>query len=120
MRARAGGQAGSAARRRSEMVAVETPRGRIEVMQQEMRGLRQGSGCRMFWFARRAGKQEWAHANTPQEAIRKATLLPPGKAAGWLERAAAEVRSQLDEGASASRIKPTDGSLRPDRVARNI
>jgi hypothetical protein len=97
MRARAGGQAGSAARRRSEMVTVERPRRRIEVMQQEMRGLRQRSGWRMFWFARRTGKQEWAQANTPQEAIRKATLLPPKKSAGWLDRAVAEVHSQLDE-----------------------
>jgi tRNA(Phe) wybutosine-synthesizing methylase Tyw3 len=78
------------------MVAVDTPRGRIEVMQQEMRGLRQGSRWRMFWFARRAGKQEWAQANTPQEAIRKATLLPPKKAVGWLEKAGEDVRNQLD------------------------
>ena len=107
MRARAGGQAGSAARRRSEMVADETPRGCIEVMQQEMRGLPPGSGWRMYWFARRAGKQEWVQANTPQEAIRKATLLPPKQAAGWLEKAVAEVRSQLDE-ASVAESGQTD------------
>jgi hypothetical protein len=85
------------ARRRSETVSVDTPRGRVDVMRQEMRGLRQGSGWRTFWFARRAGKQEWAQANTSKEAIRKATLLPPKKAVGWLERAVAEVRDQLDE-----------------------
>ncbi len=97
MRAREGDPIGSAARKRSQIVTIETPRGRVEVMQQEMRGLSKRSGWRMFWFARQAGKREWAQANTSQEAIRKASLLPPKKAVGWLERAVAEVRSQLDE-----------------------
>jgi hypothetical protein len=88
------------------VVAVDTPRGRVEVMQQEMRGERQGSGWRMFWFARRAGKQEWAQANTPQDAIRKAILLPPKKAGGWLERAVAEVREQLDEANASEPSRP--------------
>jgi hypothetical protein len=88
------------------MVAVDTPRGRIEVMHQEMRGLRQGSGWRMFWFARRAGKQDWAQANTPQEAIRKATLLPPKKGVGWLDAAVAEVRNRLDE----ANVSESDGA----------
>ena len=65
-------------------------------MHQEMRGLREGSGWRTFWYARRAGKQDWAEATTPQEAIRKATLLPPKKTAAWLHKAVAKARSKLD------------------------
>ena len=65
-------------------------------MHQEMRGLRKGSGWRTFWLARRAGKQDWVQADTPQAAIRKATLLPPKKAVGWLDQAVAEARSKLD------------------------
>jgi hypothetical protein len=61
-----------------------------------MRGLRKGSGWRTFWYARRAGKKDWAEATTPQEAIRKATLLPPKKSAAWLDRAVAQARSQLE------------------------
>ena len=66
------------------------------MMHQEMRGLRKGSGWRTFWFARRAGKQDWVQADSPQEAIRKATLLPQ-KAATWLDLAAADARKQLEE-----------------------
>jgi hypothetical protein len=48
----------SADRNRSPIVTVPTPRGRVDVMHQEMRGLRKGSGWRTFWLARRAGKQD--------------------------------------------------------------
>ena len=85
------------ARNRSPIVTVPTPRGRVDVMHQEMRGLRKGSGWRTFWLARRAGKQDWVQADTPQEAIRKATLLPPKKGAAWLDQAAADARKQLEE-----------------------
>jgi hypothetical protein len=84
-------------RNRSPIVTVPTPRGRVDVMHQEMRGLRKGSGWRTFWLARRAGKQGWAQADTPPEAIRKATLLPPKKAVAWLDQAAADARKQLEE-----------------------
>lgn len=66
-------------------------------MHQEMRGLRKGSGWGTFWLARRAGKQDWVQADTPHEAIRKATLLPPKKRAAWLDQAAADARKQLEE-----------------------
>lgn len=65
-------------------------------MHQDMRDLRKGSGWRTFWYARRTGKLDWAEATTPQEAIRKATLLPPKKMPAWLDQAVAEARSQLD------------------------
>jgi hypothetical protein len=87
---------GSADRNRSPIVMVPTPRGRVDVMHQEMRGLRKGSGWRTFWLAKRAGKKDWAEATTLQEAIRKATLLPPKKRAAWLDRAVGEARSQLE------------------------
>ena len=94
----------SAARKRTQIVTVLTPRGSVNVMRQEMRGLRKGSGWRIFWFARRAGKHDWAQATTPTEAIRKATLLPPKKAAAWLGQAAADATRQLDE------AEPTAGA----------
>ena len=55
-----------------------------------------GNGRRTFWFARRAGKQDWVQAETPHEAIRKATLLPPKKVAAWLDQTAADARKQLE------------------------
>ena len=67
------------------------------MMHQEMRGLRKGSGWRTFWLARRAGKQDRVQADTPHEAIRKATLLAPKKAVAWLDQAAADARKQLEE-----------------------
>jgi hypothetical protein len=38
----------SATRKRTQIVTVPTPRGRVGVMHQEMRGLRKGSGWRTF------------------------------------------------------------------------
>lgn len=103
-----GGEASrSAARKRSEIVTVVTPRGPVDVMHQQMRGLRKGSGWRTFWCARRAGKKDWTEATTAQEAIRKATLLPPRKRASWLDRAVAEARSQLQ---ATSDANPEDES----------
>jgi hypothetical protein len=88
---------GGADHNRSPIVTVPTPRGQVDVMHQEMRGLRKGSGRRTFWLARRAGKQDWVQADTRYEAIRKATLLAPKKRAAWLHRAAADARKQLEE-----------------------
>jgi hypothetical protein len=84
---------------------------RIDVVHQEMRGLRKGSGWRTFWLARRAGKRDWAQADTPIEAIRKATLLAPKKAAAWLDQAAADARKQLEE-AHPTRSGADSGELR--------
>jgi hypothetical protein len=88
--------AGSTDRNRSEVVTVQTPRGAVDVMHQESRGLGRRSGWHNFWLARRVGKPGWAQATTPREAIRRAMLLPPGKTPGWLKVAAAEAERRLD------------------------
>ena len=79
-----------AVRNRSARVSVQTPRGRVEIVRQEMRGLRKSLGWRWFWVARRAGQQDWCQASTAREAIRRATLLPPRQHVRWLDDAAAE------------------------------
>jgi hypothetical protein len=86
---------GSAVRNRSESVTVGTPRGPVEVMRQEVRGLRRNSGWTWFWAARRAGRLDWQEASTPAEAIRRAILLPAGKPPGWLREAAATAEQQV-------------------------
>jgi hypothetical protein len=88
--------AGSADRNRSEVVTVQTPRGAVDVMHEESRGLRNRSGWEKFWLARRVGKPGWAQATTPREAIRRAMVLPAGKTPGWLKVAAAEAEQKLD------------------------
>ena len=75
---------------------VQTPRGAVDVVQQENRGLGKRSGWHKFWLARRTGKPGWAQATAPREAIRRALLLPAGKAPGWLMVAAAEAERKLD------------------------
>jgi hypothetical protein len=87
--------AGSAIRNRSEAVTVVTPRGGVEVARQEMRGPRRGTAWTWFWLARRKGSSGWSEASTPQEAIRRAMLLPPRKLPGWLNEAAAEAEREL-------------------------
>ena len=88
--------AGSADRNRSEVVTVQPPRGVVDVMRQENRGIGKRSGWQKFWLARLTGKPGWAQATTPREAIRRATLLPAGKTPGWLKVAAAEAERKLD------------------------
>ena len=88
--------AGSADRNRSPIVNVMTPRGRVDVMHQEMRGLGSRSGWHKFWLARRSGTHDWAEATTPREAIRRAVLLPAKKAPAWLEVAVRETERQLE------------------------
>ena len=88
--------AGSADRNRSPIVNVTTPRGRIDVMHQEMRGLGSRSGWHKFWLARRTGTHDWAEATTPREAIRRAVLLPAKKTPGWLDAAVQEAERQLE------------------------
>ena len=75
--------AGRAVRNRSESVTVVTPRGEIEVLRQEMRGLRRGSSWSWFWLAHRKGSTDWSEASTAREAIRRTLLLPPRKLAPW-------------------------------------
>lgn len=81
-------RAGSAVRNRSEAVTVQTPRGRVEVLRQEMRGLRQDSSWTCLWLAHRKGSAGWSEASTARETIRRATLLPPRKLPAWLNTAA--------------------------------
>jgi hypothetical protein len=76
----------SAVRNRSEPVTVLTPRGPVEIVRQEMRGLKRSLGWQWFWLARRRGQQDWREATTALEAIRKAVLLPPRKPPTWLTR----------------------------------
>ena len=86
---------GSSVRNRSEPTTIATPRGAVEVMRQEMRGLRRGGGWTWFWLARRKGKVDWFEASTAQEAIRRATLLPAKKPPSWLTKAASDADRQL-------------------------
>src|SRR5436305_8735307 len=86
-----------------------------------MRGLRRGSSWRWFWLARRTGSGGWSEASTAREAIRRATLVPPGKLPAWLTGAAAEAEHELTaptgdvtaEGSSGHSEGPSvDGSQR--------
>lgn len=72
-----------------------TPRGPVEVVRQEVRGLRRNTGWAWFWVARRAGHVDWHEASTPAEAIRRAILLPARKPPVWLREAAASAEAQL-------------------------
>jgi hypothetical protein len=87
--------AGSAVRNRSETVTLMTPRGEVEVVRQEMRGLRRGSSWRWFWLAHRRGSGGWSEASTAREAIRRAMLLPPRKLPAWLNDAAAQAEREI-------------------------
>lgn len=86
---------GTAVRNRSEPATIATPRGPVEAVRQEMRGLRRGTGWTWLWVARRGGKVDWCEGSTPQEAIRRATLLPAGKPPAWLIKAASEAERVL-------------------------
>ena len=86
---------GTAIRNRSQSATVGTPRGPVEVVRQEVRGLRRNSGWTWFWVARRAGNIDWHEASTPAEAIRRAILLPARKPPEWLRQAADSAEAQL-------------------------
>src|SRR5437588_6016555 len=103
---------GSAVRNRSESVTVGTPRGPVEVVRQEVRGLRRNSGWTWFWMARRAGNVDWHEATTPAEAIRRAILLPARKPPEWLRQAAASAEARLlaDNPPEADSTSDDDGS----------
>jgi hypothetical protein len=92
--------AGSAVRNRSQIVTIETPRGQVEVLRQQMRGLRERSSWTWFWLARRKGGGNWSEATTAREAIRRATLLPPRKVPAWLREAAVDAERHIIPAAS--------------------
>jgi hypothetical protein len=93
---------GGAVRNRSEIVTVSTPRGPVEVVRQEMQGLEQRRSWTWFWLARRKGKTDWSEASTAVEAIRRATLVGPGKPPSWLN----DVGGQAERALAA----PADGA----------
>jgi hypothetical protein len=74
--------AGRAVANRSEPLTVTTPRGPVEVVRQQWRSQRAGSRWAWEWLARRGGQRDWKRGSTAREAIRQATLLPPGKQPG--------------------------------------
>ena len=75
---------GGAVRNRSEIITVSTPRGPLQVVRQEMQGLKRGRSWTWFWRARREGKTDWSKASTAVEAFCRATLVGPGKFPSWL------------------------------------
>jgi hypothetical protein len=60
-----------------------------------MQELKQRRSWTWFWLARRKGKTGWSEASTAHEAIRRATLLPPGKPPAWLNDVAQEAESKM-------------------------
>jgi hypothetical protein len=88
---------------------VRTARGPVEVVRQEMRGLRRGRGWTWFWLARRAGNVDWHAAPTPAEAIRRAVLLPARKPPAWLREAAATAEGKLLTDGLPDTNRATDG-----------
>lgn len=61
---------------------IDTPRGPVEVVRQEMRGLRRGSGWNWYWVARRKGKVDWSEGSTAQEANVERPCSRAGKRQG--------------------------------------
>ena len=104
--------AGSAIRNRSESVTVVTPRGEIDVVRQEMRGLKRGSGWRCFWLVQRTGSAGWSEASTAREAIRRALLMPPRKIPSWVSEAAATAEREIT--AAETHRTTAEGSTAPD------
>ncbi len=89
--------AGRSIANRSETVTVFTPRGPVEVVRQQWRSQRAGSRWQWEWFARRGRRHDWKQGSTAREAIRQATLLPPGKQPGWLTAAVEEAERELSD-----------------------
>ena len=92
---------------RSDTVTVSTPRGAIEVVRQQWRSERAGAKWAWEWLARRQGQRQWREGSSAREAIRHATLLPPGKQPRWLLAAVAEADRAMD----AQGVEPTDEPL---------
>jgi hypothetical protein len=97
-------KAGRSIANRSETVTVPTPRGPVEVVRQQWRSRRAGSPWQWEWLARRGGQCDWKQGTTAREALRRATLLPPGKQPGWLTAAVAEA----ERGLIAQAAEPTE------------
>ncbi len=74
---------------------ASTPRGDVELVYQERKGVRKGSGWQRVYLARRARTQDWRDGSTILEAVRKALLLRAGKQPGWLAEVAADLERQL-------------------------
>ena len=102
--------AGTAVRNRSATVTVQTPRGPVVVVRQEMLGLRQRNAWTTFWLARRKGRIDWAQAEAPREAVRRATLLAPRKPPPWLADAAADAERLVDDQAVPDHDAVVEGS----------
>ena len=102
--------AGRSVANRSATVTVTTPRGPVEVVRQQWRSQRAESKWAWEWLTRRAGQRDWRQGSTAREAIRQATLLPPGKQPGWLAAAVAEA----ERAASAPAVEPADESRGSD------
>jgi hypothetical protein len=87
--------AGRAVANRSDPLTVTTLRGPVEVVRQQWRSQRAGSRWQWEWLARRRGQRDWKQGTTALEAIRQATLLPPGKQPGWLAAAGDAAEREL-------------------------
>jgi hypothetical protein len=96
--------AGRSVANRSETVTGPTPRRPVEVVRQQWRSQRPGSRWQWEWLARRGAQRDWKQGTTAREAIRQATLLPPGKQPGWLTAAVA----QAERGLIAQAAEPPD------------
>ena len=94
--------AGRSVANRSETVTVATPRGRSRWCASSGARSVPGVGWQWEWLARRGGQRDWKQGSTAREAIRQATLLPPGKQPGWLTAAVAEA----ERGLSAQPAEP--------------
>jgi hypothetical protein len=75
---------------RSDPFTVATARGSVEAVRQQWRSQRAGSRWQWVWLAPRGRQRDWKQGSTAREAIRQATLLPPGKQPGWLTAAVEE------------------------------
>jgi len=75
------------------------------VVRQRWRSQRAGSRWDWERVARRGGQRDWKQGSTAREAIRQATLLPPGKQPGWLSAAVAEA----ERGLIAQAAEPEEG-----------
>jgi hypothetical protein len=82
---------------RSEIVAASSPRGQVEVVRQQWRSQRPNSPWKWVWAGRRSGQRDWRQGATALEAIRQATLLPPGKQPSWLRVAARTAQRELGQ-----------------------
>jgi len=92
----------TAVRNRTDIITVSTPRGPVEVVRQEMQGLKQRRSWTWFWLARPKGKANWSEASTAVEAIRRATLVAPGKLPSWLNDVGRQAEHALATRADAA------------------